>query len=170
MRAFHVLTTQYHNASITGLKSHESKKNKEKRWRPVCDKHYQLTYIPAGVTAKLKHIGGVFVALVPCCPIITIGISVMAFVIFNKLQSCGDRKGYILVQNYNLDLLPPRGVLGLIFAGYVPLASKSRSLPHYCLFCGQSQTPSESLLGKYVIFAIPTQSLSIFFELTHFLD
>ena len=97
MRAFHALTTQYHNASITGLKSHESKKNKEKRWRPVCDRHYQLTCIPAGVTAKLKHIGGVFVALVPCCPIITIGISVIAFVIFNKLQSCGDRKGYILV-------------------------------------------------------------------------
>ena len=96
--AFHLLTTLpqcLHN--LIKLKSHESKKNKEKRWRPVCDKHYQLTYIPAGVTAKLKHIGGVFVALVPCCPIITIGISVMAFVIFNKLQSCGDRKGYILV-------------------------------------------------------------------------
>ena len=47
------------------------------------------------------------------------------------------------------------GVLGLIFAGYVPLASQ------YSLFCGQLQTPSQSLLGKYVIFAIPTQSLSI---------
>ena len=79
--AFHVLTTQYHNASI----------------RPVCDKQHQLTYIPAGVTAHIKHIGGVFVALVPYCPIITIGMLVMAIVIFNVLQSCGDRKGYILV-------------------------------------------------------------------------
>ena len=30
------------------------------------------------------------------------------------------------------------------------------------LFCGQLQTPFLALLGKYVIFAIPTQSLSIF--------
>ena len=148
----------------------KAKKISKKRWRLVCDKHYQLTCTPAGVTAKLKHIGGVFVALVPFCPIITINISVMALVIFNKLQSCGNRKGYILVQNYILDLLAPRGVLGLIFAGYVPLASKSPSLPHCCLFCGQSQTPSESLLGKYVIFAIPTQSLSIFFELSYIHD
>ena len=79
------------------LKSHESKKNKQKRWRPVCDKQHQLTYISAGVTAKFKHIGGVFVALVPCCPVITIGILVIAIVIFNALQYCGDRKGYILV-------------------------------------------------------------------------
>ena len=79
------------------LKSHESKKNKQKRWRLVSDKQHQLTYIPAGVTAKFKHIGGVFVALVPCCPVITIGILVIAIVIFKVLQYCGDRKGYISV-------------------------------------------------------------------------
>ena len=75
----------------------KAKKNKQKRWKPVCDKHYQLTYIPAGATAKFKHVGGVFVALAPCCPIITTGMLVNAIVIFNVLQSCGDRKGYILV-------------------------------------------------------------------------
>ena len=96
--AFHLLTTLpqcLHN--LIKLKSHESKKNKQKRWRLVCDKQHQLTYIPAGVTAKFKHIGGVFVALVPCCPVITIGILVIAIVIFNVLQYCGDRKGYISV-------------------------------------------------------------------------
>ena len=46
------------------------------------DKHHQLlTFIPAGVTAKLKHKGRDFVALVPFRPIITTGISVMAIVI-----------------------------------------------------------------------------------------
>ena len=44
----------------------------------------------------------------------------------------------------------PGGLRGVIFAGYVPLASQS------------PQTRYQSLLGKYVIFAIPTQSLSIY--------
>ena len=71
------------------------------------DKHHQLTFYPAGVTAKLKHKGGVFVALVLYCPTITIinGIFVIATEIFNLQQCCGDKKGSILVQNYNLDLL-----------------------------------------------------------------
>ena len=38
----------------------------------------------------------------------------------------------------------------------------SEPLPHYSLFCGKLHTPSQSLSGEYVIFAIPTQSLSIF--------
>ena len=33
----------------------------------------------------------------------------------------------------------PGGLLGLIFAGYVPLASQN--LPHYSLFCGQFPVP-----------------------------
>ena len=63
------------------------------------DKHHQLTFYPAGVTAKLKHKGGVFVALVLYCPTITImnGIFVMATEIFNLQQCCGDRKASILV-------------------------------------------------------------------------
>ena len=43
----------------------------------------------------------------------------------------------------------------------------SEPLAHCTLFCGQSQTPSWSLLGKYVIFAIPPQSLSIYIYLPH---
>ena len=56
--------------------------------------------------------------------------------------------------------VPPGGLLGLIFAGQA--AGLSEPLPRYSLFCGQLQTPYQSLLGKYVIFAIPTQSLSIY--------
>ena len=61
--------------------------------------HHQLTLYPAGVTAKLKHKGGVFVALVLYCPTITImnGRFVMATEIFNLQQCCGDRKRSILV-------------------------------------------------------------------------
>ena len=40
-------------------------------------------------------------------------------------------------------------------------------LPHYSLFCGQLQTPSQSLWGKNVIFATPTQSLSIYVSTLH---
>ena len=42
--------------------------------------------------------------------------------------------------------------------GYVPL----ESLYPYSLFCGQLYTPSSSPLGNCVIFAIPTESLSIY--------
>ena len=68
----------------------------------------------------------------------------------------------------------PRGLLGLIFAGYVPLASQS-TYPITAYFVANSprqlQTPSLSLLGKYVIFAIPTFTFTFYFlELTHFLD
>ena len=49
-----------------------------------------------------------------------------------------------------------RGVL----AGYVPLTSQS-PYPIIVYSVAIFQTPSQSLLGKYVIFAIPTQSLSI---------
>ena len=48
------------------------------------------------------------------------------------------------------------GVLGLIFAGYVPLASQS---PHPIIVYSVAMyrsTPSQSLLEKYVLFAIPT--------------
>ena len=34
------------------------------------------------------------------------------------------------------DAIPPGGLLGLIFAGYVPLAL-SEPLPQHSLFCGQ---------------------------------
>ena len=49
----------------------------------------------------------------------------------------------------------PGGLLGLIFAGYVPLASQS---PYPIIVCsvGNYRPPSQSILGKYVIFAIPT--------------
>ena len=40
-------------------------------------------------------------------------------------------------------------------------------LLHYSLFCGQLQTPSQSLWGKNVIFATPTQSLSIYVSTLH---
>ena len=51
-------------------------------------------------------------------------------------------------------------------------AGLSEPPAHHSLFCGQYllQTASQSLLAKYVIFVIPIQSLSIFYELTHFLD
>ena len=49
------------------------------------------------------------------------------------------------------------GMLGIIFAGYVQLASQS-SYPIIVYSVGNKlQTPSQSLLGKYVIFTIPTQ-------------
>ena len=49
------------------------------------------------------------------------------------------------------------GVLGLIFAGYVPLASQS-PYPIIIVYsvAVYRSTPSQSLLGKYVLFAIPT--------------
>ena len=41
-------------------------------------------------------------------------------------------------------------------------AALSEPLPHYSLFCGYLlQTPLQSLLGKYVIFVIPTYSLPV---------
>ena len=55
------------------------------------------------------------------------------------------------------------GIFKQIFAGYVPLASQSRyALIVYSVTNYRLLNPSQSLLGKYVIFAIPTQSLSIF--------
>ena len=45
-----------------------------------------------------------------------------------------------------------------------------RVLPHYSLFCGQLQTPSQSLLGKYVVCVIPNLVTFYFSELTHFLE
>ena len=45
---------------------------------------------------------------------------------------------------------------------WVCAAGLSEPLTHYSLFCDQLQTPSQSPFGKYVIFAIRTQSLSIF--------
>ena len=43
---------------------------------------------------------------------------------------------------------------------WVCATSLSEPLPHYSLFCGRLYTPSLSLLGKYVIFAIPTFRLN----------
>ena len=43
---------------------------------------------------------------------------------------------------------------------WVCAAGLSEPLLQYSLFCGQLQNPSQSLLGKYVIFAIPTKALS----------
>ena len=48
------------------------------------------------------------------------------------------------------------GVLGLIFAGYVPLASQSPYPIIVYSVAVYRSTPSQSLLGKYVLFAIPT--------------
>ena len=48
------------------------------------------------------------------------------------------------------------GVLGLIFAGYVPLASQSPYPIIVYSVAMYRSTPSQSLLGKYVLFAIPT--------------
>ena len=45
---------------------------------------------------------------------------------------------------------------------WVCAAGLSEPLAHYSLFCGQLQTPSQSPLGKYVIFTIQTQPLSIY--------
>ena len=45
---------------------------------------------------------------------------------------------------------------------WVCTAGLSEPLPHYSLWCGQLQTPLRLLLGKCVIFPIPTQSLSIY--------
>ena len=39
---------------------------------------------------------------------------------------------------------------------WICAAGLPEPLPHCSLFCGQLLTPSWSLLGKYVIFAIPT--------------
>ena len=68
----------------------------------------------------------------------------------------------------------PGGVTWVNFC-WVCAGGISEHLPHYSLFCGQFprqlQTPSLSLLGKYVIFAIPTFTFTFYFlELTHFLD
>ena len=55
------------------------------------------------------------------------------------------------------------GIFKQILAGYVPLAFQSRyALIVYSVTIYRLLNPSQSLLGKYVIFAIPTQSLSIF--------
>ena len=62
--------------------------------------------------------------------------------------------------DFNETAAPPGGLLGFIFAGQA--AGLSEPLPHYSLFCGQLQTPYQSLLGEYAIFAIPTQSLPIY--------
>ena len=66
----------------------------------------------------------------------------------------------------------PKGVggLGLIFAGHVLLASQSPYL--IIVYSGANiiiiQTPSQSLLGKYVIFVIPCNSVTFYFyEFTH---
>ena len=51
----------------------------------------------------------------------------------------------------------PRTLLPrLVLRGYVPWPLRAPTP----LYCGQLQTPSQSLLGKYVIFAITTQPLS----------
>ena len=60
-----------------------------------------------------------------------------------------------------VQLLPPRGGSWVNFC-LVCATGISEPLPHYSLFCGQLQTPSQSLLCKYEIFAIPTKSLSIY--------
>ena len=53
-------------------------------------------------------------------------------------------------------IVPPRGGgTGVNFC-WVCAAGLLEPLPNYSLFCGQLQAPSWSLLGKYVIFAIPT--------------
>ena len=52
------------------------------------------------------------------------------------------------------------GVLGLIFGWYVPLASQS---PYpITVYSVANYRPHLSHLNKYLIFAIPTSSLSIF--------
>ena len=53
-----------------------------------------------------------------------------------------------------------RGLTWVNFC-WVCAAGLSEPLPHKRLFCGQLYTPPSSLLGKYVIFAIVTQSLSL---------
>ena len=57
-----------------------------------------------------------------------------------------------------LDIYTPRGGGGGTWINFcwVCAAGLPEPLPHYSLFCGKLQTPSQSLLGKYVIFAIPT--------------
>ena len=93
---------------------------------------------------------------------------------------CGHKKkaypiGLLFMQRRVISVRKsPGGLLGLIFAGYVPLASQS-TYPITAYFVANSprqlQTPSLSLLGKYVIFAIPTFTFTFYFlELTHFLD
>ena len=53
------------------------------------------------------------------------------------------------------------GVLGLIIAGYVPLASQ-HPFPNIVYSAANYRPPPQSLWGKYVIFTIPIQSISIF--------
>ena len=83
------------------------------------------------------------------------------FVQFNCLSS--DRNDFVWkrpvsVINDSLSLegaRNPRGILGLIFVGYVPLASQN-PYPIIVYSVANYRTPSWSLLGKYAIFAIPT--------------
>ena len=59
-------------------------------------------------------------------------------------------------------------VLGLIFPGYVSLASQS---PYPIIVDSVANyRPHLSHLGKYVIFAIPNLVTFYFYELSHFLD
>ena len=60
----------------------------------------------------------------------------------------GSRKYLSRPWGSELQTDPGRGLLGLIFAGYVRVVGLLEPLPHYNLFCGQIQTPSQSLLGK----------------------
>ena len=72
----------------------------------------------------------------------------------------GLRKGYLFCQKWYIKgkgVGPWRGtrggqVLGLIFRGYVSLASQSP----YPIIVDSYYRPHLSHLGKYVIFAIPT--------------
>ena len=68
---------------------------------------------------------------------------------------------------YNMQITPGGGggVLGLIFAGYVPLASQSPYL------IGQLKTPSLIVtLGQICNFCDPNIVTFYFYKLAHFLD
>ena len=76
----------------------------------------------------------------------------------------GWSQAYHLLVVHLMVPLPWGGLLGGTWVNFcrVYATGLSEPLPHYSLFCGQLQTPSQPLLGRYVICTIPTESLSIF--------
>ena len=127
-----------------------------------------LTSAPAVPTTATVHLLHVQTQRDPLVVHVTVLTSEMAEVaIYHQVIIPRILRGDVHSLNPFLHSLEVRysggGIFKQIFAGYVPLASQSRyALIVYSVTNYRLLNPSQSLLGKYVIFAIPTQSLSIF--------